>query len=185
MIFPILPSWPKHIIEYFKVPWTAQKNGHVWPFLVAISFKVLCIILRNFRPITEILKRLRAVTLSLGPVFSIFWKFHSAVERAQIDWAWSFYIAIRFMLLCIIPPNFRLIAEIFKEFGTDKRMDAMTDVNTRWRRWWPRVIKWQQYPSASISAGYISMPNFMIFLSKDLSANAEKQNVADKRTDGQ
>ena len=44
-------------------------------------------------------------------------------------------------------------------FGTDRGMEAMTDVNTRWRRWRPRVIKWQQYPSASISAGYISMPN--------------------------
>ena len=25
-------------------------------------------------------------------------------------------------------------------FGTDRRMDAMTDVNTRWCRWRPRVI---------------------------------------------
>ena len=103
VISPILPSWPKPIIEYFKVPWTAQKLAKHGHFKVAICFKVLCIILRNFRPITEILKRVRAVTLSLGPVSSQFWKFQSAVERAKIDWAWPFYIAICFMLLCIIP----------------------------------------------------------------------------------
>ena len=132
VISPILPSWPKPIIEYF-------------------------------RPITEILKRVRAVTLSLGPVSSLFWKFQSTLERAILK-------------------ELRVVMSS----GTDKRMDAMTDVNTRWSRWRPRVIKWQQYPSASISAGYISMPNFMIFLSRDLSANAVKpQNVVNKRTDGQ
>ena len=92
-----------------------HKNWPNMAILVAICFKVLCIILRNFRPITEILKRPRTVTLSLGPVSSLFWKFQSAVERAKIDWAWLFQKTICFMLLCIIPPNFRLIAEILKE----------------------------------------------------------------------
>ena len=47
------------------------------------------------------------------------------------------------MVLCIIPPNFRLIAEILKEFERERRSGrtdgppagrsgAMTDGNTRW-----------------------------------------------------
>ena len=57
----------------------------------------------------------------------------------------------------------------------------MTHANTRWRRWRPRVIKWQQYPSASMLAGYISIPNFMIFLARVLSSNADKsENVVNK-----
>ena len=89
VISPITPSWPKPIIEYFKFR-GLHKNWPNMAILVAICFKVLCIILRNFRPITEILKRPRTVTLSLGPVSSLFWKFQSAVERAKIDWAWLF-----------------------------------------------------------------------------------------------
>ena len=83
----ILPSWPKPIIENFKVPWTAQKlamHGHLSSHLLQGT----CIILRIFRPITEILKIVRAVTFSLGPVPSLFWNFKvpwNAEELAEHD----------------------------------------------------------------------------------------------------
>ena len=43
-------------------------------------------------------------------------KFQSSVEHTKIGQAWPFYTSICFMVLCIIPPNFRLITEIFQEW---------------------------------------------------------------------
>ena len=57
------------------------------------------------RPIAGTLKRVKAVTSSLGPGPSLIWKFQSSVQHAKIDWAWQFLRAICFMLLCIIPPK--------------------------------------------------------------------------------
>ena len=106
-------------------------------------------------------KRVRAVTSSLRPGPKNYrGKFQSSVEHAKIGRAWSFLITICSMVLYIIPPNFRLIAEILKELERDGqtdgqtggRPDAMTDDNTRRRRWRPRVkiksdlINWFVYP---------------------------------------
>ena len=83
----------------------------------------------------------RAVTSSLGPGPSLFRKFQSSVEQAKIGWAWPYFIAICSIVLCIIPQNFRLIAEIIKELEwerhsgwidgqMDRRTDDITNDNT-------------------------------------------------------
>ena len=113
VISPILPSWPNPIIENLKVPWNAQN----WPSMAILSNHLLHGTMYHptkFQANNWNTLRLRAVTFSLGPVPSLFWKFQSAVERAKNGWAWPFYIAICFMLLCIIPPNFRLIPAILR-----------------------------------------------------------------------
>ena len=55
-----------------------------------------------------------AVMSSLGLCPSLFWTFQSAVVSAKFGRAQPFLIVICFIILCIIPPNFRPIAEILK-----------------------------------------------------------------------
>ena len=98
----------------FRSTMEHAKIGQAWPFSVATCFMVLCTIPQNFRPIAEILKELTVMSsLGLGP--SLFWKIQSSMESAKIGRAWPFLIETCFMLLCIIPPNYRPIAEILKE----------------------------------------------------------------------
>ena len=60
--------------------------------------------------------------------------------------AWPFHMLIYSMVLCIIPANFSLTAEILKKFWavTSFRMDRQTEGrndrrdNTHQRWWWPR-----------------------------------------------
>ena len=59
----------------------------------------------NFRPIAEILRMLCSDVVP-GPGPCLFFKFQSSVERANIDWAWPFYLKICFIILCIIPTKF-------------------------------------------------------------------------------
>ena len=74
----------------------AAKNantGWAWPFQIVIHFMVHCHHAWS-KPLME------------------YFKFHGC---AKISWAQPFYKAIRFMLLFIIPPNFRPIAEILND----------------------------------------------------------------------
>ena len=60
-------------------------------------------------------------------------KFQSSMESTKIGWAWLFYKAACFMVLCITQPNLRLISEIHKELEqwwcswglTDRRIDNL------------------------------------------------------------
>ena len=68
------------------------------------------------------------------------------MEHAKIGRACPFLTAICSMILCTIPPNFRLIAKILRELElerrsgqTDGQRDGMTNDNTRQGRWQPRV----------------------------------------------
>ena len=81
------------------------------------------------------------------------------MEHATIGRALPLKLAICSMELCIIPPNFRRVTEIPQEREhrsgridgrSDRRPDAMTDNNTRRRRWRPRV-KMKMHLYASIN----------------------------------
>ena len=150
MISSVPSSWSKPIVEisYEKFRGT-RKN---WPSMAIFSNDLLHGTVHHptkFQANSWKPLRVKAVTSSLGPSPSLFWKFLSSVERVNFCWAGPFYIAICFIILCIIPPNCRPIAEILKEAErehgsgrtdgqtdgwTDWRPDAMTDDNTR-----PRV----------------------------------------------
>ena len=64
---------------------------------------LLCIIPPNFRPVAEILKESGTSSLRPGP--SISWKISNCHGTRKNGQAWPLWIAICFMLLCIIPPN--------------------------------------------------------------------------------
>ena len=87
------------------------------------------------------------------PGLNLAWKiikFHGTRK----NWRSSFLIAICFMVLCIIPSNFRPIAKFLTELEREHHsgwtdrwkdgpregwQDAWNDKNTRQRRWQPRV----------------------------------------------
>ena len=79
----------------------------------------------------------------------------SSVEHAKIGRAWPYFIAICSMVLCIIPPHFRLIAEILKELE-HKGHSEWTNGQTHWQtdrqtdRWTAGHNDWRQYPSTSM-----------------------------------
>ena len=70
--------------------------------------------------------------------------FQSSVEHTKISRLLPFYIVICFIVLCITPPNFRPLVEIFKELeaAMSFRMD----------RWPSRCMEWPQYPSVPMAA---------------------------------
>ena len=93
------------------------KIGQAWPFWIVICFMLLCIIPPNVRPIAEILTELERKCHPSDLVQAYHGKFHgkSSMDSAKIGRVWPLKIAICFMLLCIISPNFRLIPEILKD----------------------------------------------------------------------
>ena len=114
VISSISSSWPKPIMEDFKVPWNSQKlaeHGHFSSDLLHGTLHHLT----KFQVDSRNPERVKAVTSSLGPGPSLFWKFQSSVECAKTGRACPFYTAICFSTMCIIPPNFRPIAKMLKE----------------------------------------------------------------------
>ena len=88
--------------------------------------------------------RVRAVTSSLRPGPKTYHG-KSSVEHTKNGRARPFWIVICSMILCITPPNFSLVPEIFKELErercsgqTDRRRDERNDR--------------QQYPSTPMAA---------------------------------
>ena len=102
-------------MEKFKGPWKTHKLAEHGYFTWRSASWYCASSPLNSRPISDTLKRVRAVTSSLGLRPCLSWKFQSFVERDKIGGAWSFLIVICSMLLCIIPLKFRPIAEILKE----------------------------------------------------------------------
>ena len=55
----------------------------------------------------------------IHPALDLIWAYHennqSSVEHTGIGQAWSFYILICFIVLCIILSSFGLMAEMIKE----------------------------------------------------------------------
>ena len=94
----------------FQSSMKRPKSSRAWLFDIAICFMVLCIIPPNFRLIAKILKKLKQQCRPSHLVPSLFWKFQSSVECGKISQACPFLLAICFLVLCIIPPNFRQIA---------------------------------------------------------------------------
>ena len=88
------------------------KIGQAWPFYIAICFMLLCTIPPNFRQIAEILQELERYCRPSDLAQAYHGKFQSSTKRAKIGQAWPLWLAICFMLLCTIAPNFRLITEI-------------------------------------------------------------------------
>ena len=104
----------------FQSSMERAKIGVAWLFQIVTCAMLLCIIPLNFRPIAEILKE--SERSSFGPGQKNYHgKFQSSVERAKIGRAWSFQIAICSTVLCIIPLNFRLIAEILNVLQRERR----------------------------------------------------------------
>ena len=133
------------------------KVARPWPFYLVIFFIVLSFNPLSFRPIAEILKRARVVAPSLKPGPSLSRKISKFFRTHKIDRRRPFYIAIclwyNFMVLCIIPTNFRPIDAILKELKrqcrsrrTDGRTDRPTDGLLGGR------MEQRQYPSAPMAA---------------------------------
>ena len=118
-----------------------------WPSK-AISRYIYCFMLYvlritppNLSPIPEICPTFHPTPPAhTSPEISIFCsdKFQSSVESAKISRAWPFYIAIPFIVLCIIPPNLRPIPKILKGLErqrlclvqTDRRTDGLAHETT-------------------------------------------------------
>ena len=88
-------------------------------------------------------------------------KFQSSVEHAKIGRAWPYFIAICPMVLCIISPHFRRIADILKALEhtvhsgwTDRQIYGQMDRQTGRQTdgWTAGCNDRQQYPSAPMLA---------------------------------
>ena len=113
-----------------KISVEHTKIGWAWPFNTAICFMVPCITSPNFRPIAEIIKKLECHPSDLIQTYH--GKFRSYMKHVKIGQAWPPFIEICFMVLCITPPNFRLIPEILQELEGQRCPSGRTDRMDRW-----------------------------------------------------
>ena len=74
---------------------------------------LLCILSLNFMPIADILKEIELQSRPSDLAQAYHGKFPQNAQKLTEHG--HYVIAICFKLLCIIPPNFRLISEIFKD----------------------------------------------------------------------
>ena len=90
VISSLSSSWPKPVMENFKVPWNEQKLAEYGQFNSDLLHHTVHHPTK-FRADSWNPYRVKAVTLSLRPGSSLFWKFQSSVERAKIGRALLFW----------------------------------------------------------------------------------------------
>ena len=87
----------------------------VWPFQIVVRLMVHCITPPYFRPWCDFLTLPHMSHHPSDPVQDYHLKFQSSLKRTKISRARPFSIAICFMVLCIMAPNCRPIAEILRD----------------------------------------------------------------------